>query len=68
MKIKNGSQNILTNLFVSGVFNKNVIFSVLLMIMYVQFTLLMNKSSGLQRKHPPPFRTHLHTFVQGLGK
>jgi hypothetical protein len=32
LKIKNASQNILTNFFVSEVLNKNVIFNVLLMI------------------------------------
>jgi hypothetical protein len=34
-KIKNGSQKILTNFFVSEVFIKNVIFSMLLMIIKV---------------------------------
>jgi hypothetical protein len=32
-KKKKGLQNILTNFLVSGVYNKNVIFNVLLMIM-----------------------------------
>jgi hypothetical protein len=52
-KIKNTSQNFLRNLFVSEVFNKNVIFSVLLII-EVELTNLLSKSSGLQRKHPLP--------------
>jgi hypothetical protein len=37
---------------VLGVSNKKVIFNVLLMIMQAQFTLLLSKFSGLQRKQP----------------
>jgi hypothetical protein len=33
LKIKNASKNILTNMFVSGICNKNFIFNVVLMIM-----------------------------------
>jgi hypothetical protein len=35
LKIKNASQKILTNFFVSEVFIKNAIFTMLLMIIYV---------------------------------
>jgi hypothetical protein len=51
--IKNDSQNILRNMFVSEVFNKNAIFIVLLIIL-VQLTFLLSISSVLQRQNPLP--------------
>jgi hypothetical protein len=52
----------------SGVFHKkNVTYNELLMIIWVQFKILLGKSSGLQRMHPPPPHPPTPRAVQREG-
>jgi hypothetical protein len=61
-------QNILRNFFVAEVFNKNSHFNVLLMIIEVNLTFLLRKSSGLKRKQPLPRPPPTQGCARGGGE
>jgi hypothetical protein len=54
--------------FFSEVFNKNVIFNVLLMIILVLLPFLLSKSSGFQRSTPLPPPAPPQRALQGVGE